>query len=135
MIIGCNIWIICLELKCFFLFDPCRILKLSEFEWTLRSLVCVVFSLKTQQIKNKINSNHHRIFFDVSLYTLSFFFEHSHAIFLSSKLWNSSVLFWYFLCHSCLLENKLLFFNEKILSLTLIYFRYHDMLNESRDLN
>ena len=41
MIIGCNIWMICLELNWFF-YDPSRILQLSEFVWTLHSLVWVV---------------------------------------------------------------------------------------------
>ena len=43
MIIGCNIWVICLELNWFF-YDPSWMLQLSEFVWTLRSLVLVAFN-------------------------------------------------------------------------------------------
>ena len=61
MIIGCNIWIICLELNCLF-YDPCRILQLSEFVWTLRSSVWVVFNNfllidLTDRSKNRSNLN------------------------------------------------------------------------------
>ena len=43
MIIGCNIWMICLELNWFF-YDPIWMLQLSEFVWTLRSSALVVFN-------------------------------------------------------------------------------------------
>ena len=67
MIIGCNIWMICLELNWFF-YNPSRILQLSS--------VWVVFNnflLLDTTDRNKISSNHNRIFFDVSLYPLVFF--------------------------------------------------------------
>ena len=57
-------------------YDLSQILQLSEFVWALHSLVLVVlnhFLLIDATDRTKINSNHHRIFFDVSLYTLSFF--------------------------------------------------------------
>ena len=45
MIIGCNIWRICLELNWNkFFYDPIQILQLSKFVWTLRSSVWVVFN-------------------------------------------------------------------------------------------
>ena len=75
MIIGCIIWMICLELNWFF-YDPSWILQLSEFVWTHRSSVWVVFNnflLINATDRSKISSNHHRIFFAVSLYLLSLF--------------------------------------------------------------
>ena len=69
MIIGCNIWAICLKLNWLF-YDPSWMLQLSEFVWTLRSSVWVVFNnflLIDATDKTKISSNHHRIFFDVSM--------------------------------------------------------------------
>ena len=57
-------------------YDLSQILQLSEFVWALHSLVLVVlnhFLLIDATDKTKINGNHHRIFFDVSLYPLSFF--------------------------------------------------------------
>ena len=67
-------WFI-LELIWFF-YDLSQILQLSEFVWALHSLVLVVlnhFLLIDATDKTKINGNHHRIFFDVSLYPLSYF--------------------------------------------------------------
>ena len=72
MIIGCNIWMICLELNWLF-YDPSWILQLCEFVWMLRSLVGVVFNhflLIDATDRSKICSNHHRIFFNISLYLL-----------------------------------------------------------------
>ena len=60
MIIGCNIWMICLELNWFF-YDPSRMLHLSEFVWALRSSVWVVFNnflLIDTTDRSKISSNH-----------------------------------------------------------------------------
>ena len=66
---------ICLEqIVCFF-YDPSLILQLSEFEWTLRSSVLVVFNsfLPIDATdRSKIRSDHHRRFFNVSLCPLSF---------------------------------------------------------------
>jgi len=42
MTIVCNICMICMELNKLF-YDPSQMLQLSEFVWTLRSSVCVVF--------------------------------------------------------------------------------------------
>ena len=73
MIIGCNIWMICFELNCCFFYDPSPILKLSEFVKTLRSSVRVFFSnFLLIDATDKSSSNHHRIFFDVNIYPLSF---------------------------------------------------------------
>ena len=71
-------------------YDPSRMLQLSEFVWTLRSSVLVVFNnflLTEEQIeiklvartdRNKISSYHHQTFFDVSLSLPPFIFrEHS----------------------------------------------------------
>ena len=62
---------ICLELN-WFIYDPSRILQLSEFVWTLRSSVWI-FLLIDATDRSKISSDHHRIFFDASLYPHSFF--------------------------------------------------------------
>ena len=76
MIVVCNIWMICLDLNWFF-YDPSRILQLSEFVWTVRSSVFKKkqnnFLLRDTTDRSKINSDHHRIFFKVSIYPLSFF--------------------------------------------------------------
>ena len=61
MIIGCNIGTIFLELNWIFC-DPSRILQFSEFEWTLRSSVRVVFNnslLKDATDRSKISSRDH----------------------------------------------------------------------------
>ena len=73
IIIGCNIWIICLELMFYY---PIRMLQLSEFVWTIRSSVWVVFInflLLDATDRTMFSSDRHRLFFDVSLYPLSFF--------------------------------------------------------------
>ena len=44
MIIGCNIWMICLELNLFF-YDRSRMLQLSEYVWILRSSVRLVLTI------------------------------------------------------------------------------------------
>ena len=73
----CNIWMICLEVIWFF-YDPNWILQLVEFLWTLCSFLWVDFNnflliYATDRSKNKISSNHHWIFFEISLYLLSFY--------------------------------------------------------------
>ena len=75
MLIGCNIWMICLELNWLF-YDPSWTLQFSEFVWTLRSSVWVVFNnflLIDATDRSKISSDQKRLFFAVSLYPLSFF--------------------------------------------------------------
>ena len=74
MIFGCNIWMVCLELN-WFVYDPSWMLQHSEFVWTLRSLVWVVFNNffridATDRSKERLRPK--RLFFAVSLYPLSF---------------------------------------------------------------
>ena len=62
-------WMICMELNWFF-YNPSRMLQLSEFVWTLRSLVLVVFNnffLIDATDRSKISSNQKRLFFAASL--------------------------------------------------------------------
>jgi len=64
-----------LELN-WFLYDPSWVLQLSEFVWTLRSSVLVVFNnflLIDATDRSKISINKNRLFFAVSLNPLSFF--------------------------------------------------------------
>ena len=66
---------ICLELNRFF-YGLSRMLHLSEFVWTLRSSVLVVFNnflLKDATDRSKISSDQKRIFIALSLHPLSFF--------------------------------------------------------------
>ena len=73
LVIGCNNDLF--GIKSFF-YDPSRILQLFQFVWTLQSSVWVVFNnflLVDATNKSQISSNPHRIFFDASLYTHSFF--------------------------------------------------------------
>jgi len=75
MTIVCNIWMICLELN-WFVYDPSWMLHLSEFVWTIRSSVLVVFNnflLIDATDKSKIRSDQKRFFIALSLYPLSFF--------------------------------------------------------------
>ena len=75
MTIVCNIWMICLELN-WFVYDPSRMLHLSEFVWTQRSSVWVVFNnflLIDATDRSKISSDQKRLFIALSLYPLSFF--------------------------------------------------------------
>ena len=75
MIIGCNIWMICLELNWLF-YDPRWILQLSEFVWALRSSVWIVFNnflLIDATDRSKISGDQKRLFCAIRLYTLSFF--------------------------------------------------------------
>ena len=75
MTIVCNIWMICLELNWIF-YDPSSMLQLSQFVWTLRSSVKVVYNnflLIDATDRNRISSDQKRLFFAVSLYPLSFF--------------------------------------------------------------
>ena len=88
IIIDRNISMICLELNWFF-YDPSHMLKFSEFVWTLRSLIWVVyinFLLINATDRSKISSNHHRIFFDVSLYHISFFTNTPYKINLRARI-------------------------------------------------
>ena len=67
----CNIWMICLELN-WFVYDPSRMLHLSEFVLLLRSSMRVVFNnflLIDARDTSKISS----LFIAISLYPLSFF--------------------------------------------------------------
>ena len=68
MIIGCNIRMICLE---FFygLIKYCNFLNLYERYILQYELVLTCKATD----RSKISSNHHRIFFDISLYPLLFF--------------------------------------------------------------
>ena len=79
---------ICLKLNCF-VYDPNRKLQLSEFVWTLRSSVKVVFNnflLIDATDRSKITRDQKRLFFAVS--PLSFFAITSFKvnIYLGSKL-------------------------------------------------
>ena len=69
-----KIWMICLELN-WFVYDPRWMLHLSEFVWTLRSSVGVVFNkfLIDATDRSKISSNQKRLFFAVKIYPLLFF--------------------------------------------------------------
>ena len=75
MIINCNIWMTYLELNWFF-YDPSWMLQLSEFVWMQRSSVWVVFNnflLIDATDRSKISCYQKRLFFALSLYSLSFF--------------------------------------------------------------
>ena len=88
IIIDRNISMICLELNRFF-GDHCWLLQFSEFVWTLCSSVWVVFNnclLINATDRSKISSNHHRIFFDVSLYHISFFTNTPYKINLRARI-------------------------------------------------
>ena len=66
---------ICLKLNRFF-YGPSRMLHISEFVWTLRSSVLVVFNnflLIDATARCKISSDQKRFFIALSLYPLSFF--------------------------------------------------------------
>ena len=68
MITVCNTWKICLELNLFF-YDPSLMLQHSEFVWTLRSPLWVVFNnflLIDATDRSKIRSDLKRLFFVVS---------------------------------------------------------------------
>jgi len=82
----CNIWMVCLELN-WFVYDPSWMLHLSEFVWTLRSSVWVVFNnflLIDATDRSTISSDQKRLFFAVNLYPHSFFvntpFKHCTAL-------------------------------------------------------
>ena len=75
IIIGCNIWMICLELNWLFS-DPSWMLQISEFVWELHSSVWIVFNnflLIDATDRSKISSDQKRLFFALLLYPLSFF--------------------------------------------------------------
>ena len=72
-----NIWMICLELN-WFVYDPSWMLHLTEFVWTLRSLVWVVFNKfspyrRNRQIEVILLAIKSAFFITLSLYPLSFF--------------------------------------------------------------
>ena len=74
MTIVCNIWIICWELNRF-LYDPSWMLHLSEFVWTLRSSVLVVFNnflIIDTTDRSNISSNQKPFFIGLSLYPFHF---------------------------------------------------------------
>ena len=61
-------------------YNPSQISQLSEFIWVLRSSVWVIFNnflLIDATDRFKISSNHHRIFFDLSLIYPFYFFKHT----------------------------------------------------------
>ena len=60
-----------------FFYDPCWMLQLSEFVWTLRSSAWGVFNLLDATDRSKISRDQKRLFFAVSLYPLFIFREHS----------------------------------------------------------
>ena len=71
MFIVCNIWMICLELN-WFVYDPSWMLHLSEFVWTLRSSVLVVFNnflLIDATARSKISSDQKCFFYCIKPYT------------------------------------------------------------------
>ena len=89
MAIGCNIWMICLELN-WFVYDPSWMLHLSEFVWTPCSSGLVVlnnFLLIDATDRRKISSDQKRFFIALSLYPLSFFVN------TPFKCTNSTVMF------------------------------------------
>ena len=66
---------ICLKLNGFF-YDPSHVLQLSQFVWTLRSSVLVVFNnflLTDATDTSEVSSDQKRFFIALSLYPLSFF--------------------------------------------------------------
>ena len=74
MTIVCNIWMICFKLN-WFVYDPSWMLHLSEFVWTLRSSVLVVFNnflLIDATDRSKISSDQKRFFIALSLYPFHF---------------------------------------------------------------
>ena len=88
-------------------------LQFSEFIWTLRSSVWVVydnFLFINAADGCKISSNYHRIFFDVSLYSLlthlyrRYFFSKNMAWLLVSvaKIKLTHWIFYIFICHNAL---------------------------------
>ena len=75
MTIGCNIWMICLKLNCFF-YGLSRMLQFSQFVWALSYSVLVVFNnflLIDATDRSKISCDQKRFFIALSLYPLSFF--------------------------------------------------------------
>ena len=61
-----------------------------EFVWTLSSSVCVSFNnflLINATDRSNISSKHHRVFYDVSLYPLSFFANTPFKVMKIWKLW------------------------------------------------
>ena len=75
MTIGCDIWLISLKLNRFF-YRLSRMFHLSDFVWTPRSSVFVVFKnflLIDATDRSKISSDQKRFFIALSRYPLSFF--------------------------------------------------------------
>jgi len=97
MTIVCNIWMICLELN-WFVYDPRLMLHFSEdseFVWTLRSSVLVVFNnflLIDATERSRNSSDQKRFFIALCLYPLSFF---ANTPFNFIKVW----IITYFLPH------------------------------------
>ena len=61
-----------------------------EFVWTLSSSVCVSFNnflLINATDRSNISSKHHRVFYDLSLYPLSFFANTPFKVMKIWKLW------------------------------------------------
>ena len=128
MTIGCNIWMICLKLNWFY-YEPRRMLQQSEFDWTLRCSVQVVFNnflLIDATYRSKISSDQKRLFSAVSLYPFTFFantpFKCSHAYFLA-KIFASFLLFFKWSLKICLI--RLNFSN-----LILLYWTYRPNTSE-----
>ena len=79
MTVGCNISMICLKLNIFF-YGLSRMLHLSEFVWTLRSSVLVVFNnflLIDATDRSKIRSDQKRFFCRIKPIPPFIFREHS----------------------------------------------------------
>ena len=74
MIIGCNIWMICLKLNGFF-YGLSRMLQFSQFVWTPCYSVWDVFNnflLIDATDRSKMRGDQKRFFIALSLYPLSF---------------------------------------------------------------
>ena len=125
---------ICLELN-WFVYDPSWMLQLSEFVWTLRSSVWVVFNNFLLIAENgcKFSSNYHRIFFDVSLYSLlthlyrRYFFSKNMGWLLVSV---AIIQLTYWLWHIYICHNALATINFAIITHTIITFDINYTFNK-----
>ena len=93
----CKIWMISLELN-WFVYDSSWILHLSEFVWTLRSSVLVVFNnfiLIDATDRSKISSDQKRFFISLSFHPLSFFantpIKHVKLFTIAEDEWNNNL--------------------------------------------
>ena len=91
MIIGCNIWMICLELNWLY-YDPSGMLQLSEFVLRLHSLVWVVFDNfllidATDRIKTVLDGNLEYFNYELNSYE-SFF-----CVFQAGSIFNVPYFF------------------------------------------